>query len=112
MAHSLGAASSSLVSSSFSLSLFSSSLSFLNSREDGSSVSSEWAFCSSTTDQREHRRVKFNTIRIHVKIYVNIFLLLAVCFNKFDVMDLTPEQGCEDNPIRKTLVPAEQCYCR
>lgn len=45
-------ASSSLVSSSFSLSLLSSSLSFLNSSGDGSLVASVWAFCSSSTAPR------------------------------------------------------------
>lgn len=56
-------ASSSLVSSSFSLSLFSSSLSFLNSSGDGSLVASVWAFCSSSTVPGEKRGGYFCTAR-------------------------------------------------
>lgn len=55
--HSHDTASSSLVSSSFSLSLFSSSLSFWNSRGDGSSASSVKAFCSSTTKPGNRREI-------------------------------------------------------
>ncbi len=84
--NSQGKTSSSLVSSSFSLSLFSSSLSFLKSVGDCSSCSSVWAFCSSTTTAQTQTNLLIHAL-LHVEQRTRQGWVIFHLYIHFHVLD-------------------------